>query len=195
WPSCSWHSAKSSRSAPSPPHFSGMTSAVYPAAFILSTFSTGNELARSCSPARVAKSAASSAASGTSLFCRSDISWIPGGKSHRQNSVMKAGRGETGLLAGGSVRGSAGCWTGNAAGRSAGRLRHHEALRIRHDRREQIDLRVERFAQTAQQTHHAPDQQDVGGNFDDRIGANRARQLLGELLDHVLVRVSLLRLD
>src|SRR5208283_3547477 len=74
------------------------------------------------------------------------------------------------------------------------RLRHHQALRIRHDRREQIDLAVERFAEAAQQAHHAPDQQHVGGNFDDGIRFDRARQLFVELLDEVLVGVSLLRL-
>src|SRR5208337_4049846 len=34
-----------------------------------------------------------------------------------------------------------------------------------------------------------------GGNLDDGIGANRTRQFLVELLNEVLVRISLLRLD
>src|SRR5215469_4422772 len=76
-----------------------------------------------------------------------------------------------------------------------GALRHHQALRVRHYRREEIDLRIERLAQSAQQTHHAPDQEHVAGNFDHRVRANRARHLLRELLDQLLVGVGLLRLD
>src|SRR5208283_2648807 len=69
-------------------------------------------------------------------------------KSARQNSAMKAERGETGLLAGRSVRGSVGSGVENIADRRGGWLRPHEALRVLHDRREQIDLRVECFAES-----------------------------------------------
>src|SRR5271154_483015 len=93
---------------------------------------------------------------------------------------------QTSLLAGWSIHGG--------VDRRGRRLRHHQGLRVWHDRREQIDLAVERFAEAAQQAHHAPDQQHVGGNFDNRIRLYRARQLFIELLDEVLVGVSLLRL-
>src|SRR5208283_3259902 len=59
-------------------------------------------------------------------------------KSAGQNSAMKGERGETGLLAGRSVRGSVASGIENIANRRGSRLRRHEALRIRHDRREQI---------------------------------------------------------